>query len=82
MTESCHIDQIGVLWMNANFADMAGLLQSNIRPSFTAIGGLIHPIAVRDIEADGGFAGAGIDNVGICVCHRDGTYRSGIEESV
>ena len=82
VTECRHIDQIGVLRMNANFADMTGFLQADVCPSFTAIGRLVHPITVGDIEADGSFACAGVDNVWIGIRHCDCPYGSTIEKSV
>ncbi|MCX6603476.1 MAG: hypothetical protein NTV52_07770 [Acidobacteria bacterium] len=51
--------------MDADAADLAGFGEANVRPGATAVDGFIDAIAVGGVAADGLFAHAGVEDVGV-----------------
>ena len=68
--------------MNPQLANMPRVLQADVLPAAPGIGRLVHAVAVRDINADGGFAHAGVDDVGIGFRHRQRPDRRRLEIAV
>ena len=63
MAQGRHKNRVGVAGMNPYFADVPGIIQADVLPCAAGIGGLIHAVAMRDVDADGRFARAGIDHI-------------------
>lgn len=59
------IKDIGIVRMNADPADMAGLFQSQMSPASTGIGRPVYTIAVRYVASDRRLTHGGIDDVGV-----------------
>src|SRR6185503_4069351 len=55
--------------------DMARVFKSDELPRLSRIGTLVHAIALQDVVANAGFAGADIHNVGIGLGNRDRADR-------
>jgi len=57
--------------MHDDRADVARIAQAHVLPREPRIDGLIKAVAVRDVAAGAGFAGADVDNVVIRIGNRD-----------
>src|SRR5829696_547666 len=73
---------IRVVRVDANLADVARFAQPNVAPASAGVGTAIDAVAVGDIDADRGFASAGIDDVRVRSRHGQGTDRGGGEEAI
>ena len=82
VAQGSHVDQVGIVRMDPDFADMAGLLESQVGPGLAGVGGLVDPVPIGNVQANGGFAGAGVDDVGVRGGHRQGADGGGVEEAV
>jgi hypothetical protein len=60
-------DDVGVCGVDDDVADVAGIFESDVAPGFAGVGGFVDAIAERNIAADAGFTGAGVEYVGIGV---------------
>src|SRR5207249_10677935 len=59
------VHEVGIARMDADPRDLSRVLQAHVAPAPPGVGGLVDPVAVRDVAADGGFAGADVDDVRI-----------------
>ena len=82
MPERRHKDRIRVTRMNADLADMPCIIQSHVLPRAAGIGGFVDTIAVRDINADGRFAHASVDDIGINFGDRQSAHRACLEVAI
>ena len=82
VAQGCHVDQIGVLRVDADFADVAGFFEADVAPARTAVGRFVDAVAIGDIEADIGLAGAGVKNVGVGLGQSQSTDGGGGEVAV
>ncbi|GBD16679.1 hypothetical protein HRbin26_01582 [bacterium HR26] len=82
MAERRHVDDVRVARVDHDLADVAGVGEPAVDPGTAGIRGLVDAIAVGDVVADAGLAGADIDDVGVGFRHRDGTDSGGAEEAV
>ena len=71
MPQSRDPDRIGIVRVDPDLADVARLLQPDVRPGSPLVRALVDPVAVRDVDPDRGFARAGINDIGIGRCDRD-----------
>src|SRR6185503_2513257 len=76
------IDQVGIGRMNANTPDKLAVPESDVAPGAAGVGRFVHAVAVGDVEADRGLAGAGVDHVGIGRRHCDRADRRAAHETV
>ena len=70
VSERGHVHPVGVVRMNADFADVPGVGESEVCPGSAPVGGPVHPVAVGDVVADGALAHARVDHAGVGVRHR------------
>src|SRR5438270_6111872 len=63
MSERRNKNGFGVAGIDNDCADMLSVFQSYILPRESAVGGLVHPVAIGDIAANASFAGAHIDDI-------------------
>ncbi|MBA7642257.1 hypothetical protein ES703_49946 [subsurface metagenome] len=65
MPEGRHIDDVRILGMDDDAADMVGFFKAHILPGFAGVCGLVH--SVSPVRASGvvGFSGSDPDNVRI-----------------
>ena len=63
--------------MHANLADEARIGEPEMRPAMTSIGTSVDAIAMGDIDANGRFAGAGINHIRIGRSDRERSDRAG-----
>ena len=63
VAQGSHVDQVRVLRVHADAADVPRLLQAQVLPGAPGVGGAVHPVAVGHVDADGGLARAGVDHV-------------------
>ena len=64
-------DDVGVLRVDRDPRDPPGLLQAHLLPGLAGVGGLVDPVAQRDVGADERLAGADPHDVGIGRGDRD-----------
>ena len=77
-----HVDQVRVLRVHADAADVARLLQPQVLPGTPGVRGAVHPVAIGDVDADGGLARAGVDHVRVRRRHRQRADGGAGEEAV
>ena len=82
VAERGHVDQIGVVRIDADAADVARVGQADAAPGRAAVGRPVDAVAVRDVDADARLAGAGVDDVGVGGGHGDRAHGGGPEEAV
>ena len=76
MAQRCHVDQVRVLRVDADHADLLRVLQTDVRPGLACVQRLVNAVAVRGIAADRALACAHINHVVVGVRYRnrsDGT---------
>src|SRR5215469_3885716 len=56
MTQGSDVHQVGILWIDQNARDLAGVGQADLRPVRATVRGLVHAVALRDVGAPVGFA--------------------------
>src|SRR5262249_36954180 len=56
--------------------DLLRLVESDVRPALAAVGRLVHAVALRDVGAHVGFAGADVDHVRIRLRDRERADRA------
>ncbi len=56
---------IGVFGMDDDVADVARFFEADVGPGLSSVGGFVNAVPEGDVAADAGFAGAGINHVGI-----------------
>ncbi len=61
--------------MDYDRADVASVFEADVGPGFSCVGGFVNAIAERNISADTGFAGAGVNYVGIGISNGNGADR-------
>src|SRR5690606_9970501 len=60
-----HVDDVRVVRMHHDIADVARVGQPHVGPRLTSVGRAIDAVAVADVAADGRLAGADVDDVGV-----------------
>src|SRR5213594_1451251 len=65
MAERGDEDDVRVLWIDNDAANLARLLEPDVLPGLAGVGGFVHAVAELDRIAHVGFAGADIDDVRI-----------------
>ncbi len=75
MPERRDKNDVRILRMHDDRADVAAVFQADIPPIAAAIDGLINAVAIGDIAAERGLAGAGVDRVVIARRDRDRADR-------
>jgi hypothetical protein len=73
---------IRVVRVDANLADVARFTKADVPPASSGVGTSIDAVTVRDVDADGGLASAGIDNVRVGRRYGQGSDRGGGEEPI
>ena len=68
--------------MDANLADVARFAQPDVAPASAGVGTAIDAVAVGDVDANGGLASAGVDDVRVRRRHGQGPDRGGGEEAI
>ena len=61
---------------------MAGVLQADVLPGFAAVGGFVNPVTMGYIQADGGFAHASINYVGVRRSHVQRPDRGRLQKAI
>src|SRR6266545_4920840 len=79
VAERGNVDEVRIFRMDAHARDLVRALQSDVLPGLTAVGGLVHAVAVRDVAADGRLPHPRVDHVGIRLRDPDRADRSGLE---
>ena len=51
-------------------ADLPRVVEADVRPGLAGVGRLVHAVAVRDLRAHVGFAGADVDDVRVATARR------------
>ena len=82
VAERGHVDEVGVVRVHEDLADVAGLLEAGMGPRRAPIAGAVDAVAVADVDADRRFAGAGVDHVRIRLGDRERTDRARVQEAV
>src|SRR4051794_6273103 len=68
--------------MDPNLADVARVVQANIRPGAAGVRALVDPVAVGDVDADRSLTCTDVDDIGICWSDGEGADRGSGEETV
>ena len=82
VSERGDVDQIGVVRVHADAADVARVAEPDVRPRDPPVSGSVDAVAVRHVAADARFTGAGVDDAGIGRRDRERTDGRGLEEAV
>ena len=82
VAEGGHPDDVRVVGVDADLADLAGLAQAGVAPGAAGVGAAVDAVAVGDVGADGRLAGAGVDHVGVGRGDGQRSHRGGGEEAV
>src|SRR5882724_136836 len=85
MAQSGDEYDVWIRGMNDEFADVPGVLQSDIGPSLAGVIRTIDAVAEGDISADASFAGSRVNDVGIGIGDRDAADGGGglfVEERI
>ena len=72
VTECRNENNVGILRVNGEAADVATVFESDRMPGFAGVGALVHAIALQDVVANAGFAGAYVDDVWVRLSYGDG----------
>ena len=75
MTDRRDEHDIGILWIDGHPTDLPRVVETDVGPVLAGIGGLIHPVAVRDLRPHVAFTGADVDDVRIRIRDGDGANR-------
>src|SRR5215211_2341420 len=73
---------IRVVRVDANLADVARFGQSDVAPASAGVCTAIDAVAVGDVDADGGLASAGVDDVRVGRRYGQGPDRGGGEKAI
>src|SRR5215469_16298381 len=65
VAESGDVDNVGIRWVDAYFANIAGVFEAEMLPGFAGVGGLVNAVTVGDVATNGSLAHANIDHVGV-----------------
>ncbi len=65
MAESSHENDIWIIGIDDDFADGAAVVQADVLPGLARVERLVDSIALGDVAADAGFAGADVDGVAV-----------------
>src|SRR4030081_3914665 len=80
--QNAHINDGRILWIDRNPADLARVLQADVLPRRTAVSGFVDTVAGREVFANVGLAGSGINNFRVGGSHgkcADRAHRLAIE---
>src|ERR1019366_2502964 len=81
--QSADIDGVWILWIDHNPANLSRVLQADVIPRCAAIAGFVDAVAGREILANVGFAGSGINDFRIRGSHSkcaDRGHRLAVED--
>ena len=65
VAESGNVHEVGIFRMHEDARDVLRVFEADVRPGLSGVSGLVHAVAVGDVAADAGFAGANVDDVGV-----------------
>jgi len=82
VAEGADVDDVGVLGVNAGAGDLAGIGETEVGPSAAGVDELVDAIAMGSVAADGLFAHAGVDDIGIGLGDGERADGAGFEEGV
>src|SRR5579871_5309848 len=82
MAERGDINDVGILRMHANRADVQSVFETHILPGLARVGGFINAVAVRRVAADVRLAHADVNDIWIGFRNSDGAHRSGFELAI
>jgi len=68
-------DDVGVLWIDEDAADLARVVETEMGPGLSCVGRLVHAVAVRNLRPHVGLAGADVDDVRVGRRNADRTDR-------
>src|SRR5580704_15317552 len=69
MSKGSNQDDVGIARVDDDRAYVTRVLQADVGPGASGVGGLVHSVAVRNVAAEAGFAAAGVKNIGIRIRH-------------
>ena len=75
MSERRDQNDVRIARIDDDRADMARVLQADVCPRLSGIGGLVHAVTVGDVAAKAGFTAAGVKNVVVGVGQRNRADR-------
>ena len=76
VSERGNVDDVRILWTDADASDLPGVSESDVLPRFACVSGFEDTVAVRDIPANGRFTGADVDDVGVGLAYGDRADRA------
>jgi hypothetical protein len=76
MAQRPDVDDVRILRINHDPADLARLLQADVRPGRAAIRGFVDAVAGREIGTNVGLAGSGVNGFGVGGRYGDRADRS------
>ena len=82
MAEGRDVDEVGVVGMDDDVADVARRGEALVLPRPPAIGGFVDAVAVGKVAADRRLAHTGIDHIRVCIRDDQCADGSGLERAV
>ena len=76
MAERGDVDDVGVVRIHEDLADLLRVAQADMRPAPAAVGGFVYAVALGDVRAHVGFAAAGVDDLRVGRRDRDRADRA------
>src|SRR5215211_6359707 len=76
------VDEVGVLRVDADAGDVAGVGEAAVRPGLAAIGGLVDTVAVRDVAANRRLAHPDVDHIRVALGDGNRAHGGRLEEAV
>src|SRR3954447_4905974 len=74
MPKRNHVNDIGVLWIDADSGNCLRILEPQLMPGLTCISGLVHTVALHDVAPQFCFAHPDVHGVRVRFRDRDGPY--------
>ena len=76
MAESGYENDFGIAGIDDDFADGAAVAQADVLPGLASVERLVDSVAVTDVAADAGFAGADINGIAIGIGYGEAADRT------
>ena len=82
IADRCHINEIWILWMDANAGNVSRLFQPEVVPGLPGVRRLIDPVSPGHAVTQLWFSRADIDHLRLAAGHRNGAHRTHIDLAV
>ena len=82
MSEGGDVDDVGVLGVDPDAADVLGVRETEVLPALAAVRGFVDAVSGREIPAQTALSHSDVDHVRLGRGHGDRSHRARFEEAV